>query len=339
VRKKARLEDVARNARVSTATVSRVLSEYPGVKEETRIAVKRALEELGYFQKKAGLKKHSRLIGLMVDNVRNPFFGDMVFHLQNGMLEHGYVITPLSIEFDSVRETELLKAAGQHDLAALILLSSMDSKNLEQALHSIQCPVTLTDRVIEGFQGNIVIQDNFQAGYIAAKHLIDLGYHEITFIAGNRSSASSMRRVEGYQQALRNAFLPVDESWIICGEMSIRRGYEAGLEYIENLEHRPRAVLLANDMTAIGFMDACREKGVRIPEDLSIVSFDGIDISALKCFNLTTVRQPVEEMCKRICEITIQAIEEPEHVKDQRIMLEPALIVRGSTCVNTRPQR
>lgn len=339
MRKKARLEDVARNAEVSTATVSRVLSGYPGVREETRIAVERALEELGYSQKKAGFKKRSRLIGLMVGDVRNPFFSDMLYHLQNGMLEYGYAVTPFSIEFDSEREMDMLKAAGQYDLAALILLSSMENKNLERALQGIPCPVTLTDRVIEGFKGNIVIQDNFQAGYLAAKHLIDLDHHDIAFIAGNRSSASSMRRVDGYKQALNNAFLPVDEGRIVYGEMSVQRGYAAGLEYVESLETRPRAAILANDMTAIGFMDACREKGVRIPEDLSVVSFDGIGISALKSFNLTTVRQPIEEMCKRVCEITIQAIEKPEQVRDNRIMLEPALIVRGSTCANARPKQ
>lgn len=334
--KKAKIHDIAQLAKVSPATVSRVLHNYRGVNEETRAAVQQAIQELGYIMPPPKApERGSRMIGVMVGDTRNPFFSDMIYYLQNEFSRFGYVIVPFSIEFDSEIEKKQLSLAKELGLAALVLVSSMNTETLRQELSGITCPVMLTDRIVEGFGGNIVIQDNFQAGYIATKYLIDLGYHRIAFMVGNENSASSQRRVDGYRKALANAFLTVDESLIMPGKMSIKRGYQDGLAYIDQLNKMPHAALMANDLTAIGFLEACKERGVRVPEDISLVSFDGIELSSLKSFNLTTVRQPIEEMSQKICELTIKAIEEPGSRQDNRVMLEPTLIVRGSACENT----
>jgi len=335
--KKVNIQDVAQAASVSPATVSRVINNSPGVRPETRKAIMRAICELEYAP---GIKiieeNNNKLIGLMVGDIRNPFFSNMTYLLQEQFLQHGYLVAPFSNKFDSQREKALLDTIKQQNLAAMVLVSSMDSENLREVLKDIHCPVTLADRMIEGFKGNIVIQDNFQAGYMATKHLIDLGYEKIAFLSGNTSSASSMKRVEGYKKALLNAFLDVDETMIMPGEMGIERGYTAGMKYIEHMDVMPKAVLIANDMTAIGFLEACKECGVRIPEDISVVSFDDIELSSMKSINLTTVRQPIEEMSRRVCELTIKAINEPGSREGGRVMLEPELIIRGSTCKNSR---
>ncbi len=333
--KRATVYDVAELANVSPATVSRVINNFSAIKSDTRTLVLDAIRQLNYMpSEKKNSRLNRRLIGLMIGDIRNPFFSDMTYYLQHEFLQHGYAVVPLSVEFDSEREKNILETAKNMNPAGLILVSSMDSENLAIALSELDCPVTLTDRVIEGFAGNVVIQDNFQAGYIAAKHLIDLGHNEIAFMAGNTNSASSMRRVDGYRKALANAFLPVDERLIFYGNMGVQRGYTDGLAYIERLGNLPRAVLIANDMTAIGFLDACKERGVSVPEDISIVSFDGIGLASLKSINLTTVKQPIEEMARKMCEFTIKAINEPRNAHNNRIMLEPTLITGGTACEN-----
>lgn len=331
---KARVSDIAKRANVSSTTVSRVIHGYHNVNAETRQRVQKVIQELQYKPKTIIVEQPSKNIGLVVGDIRNPFFGDMVYRIQECFLQYGYVTIPLSNEFDPEKEKSLLKIVEKSDFAALILVSSMDSNVLKRALEGIECPVTLTDRVIDGFVGNVVIQDNFQAGYLATKHLIDLGYHKIAFLAGNTSSASSKRRVDGYREALANAFLPIDETLIMPGQMSFARGYHDGLAYIDQLKNMPRAILAANDMTAIGFLEACKKRGVRVPEDISVVGFDGIELSSLESFDLTTVCQPVQEMAKRICELTIEAIRHPNKKCNHRVILEPTLIIRGTTCEN-----
>ena len=333
--KKVKIEDIAKLAEVSPATVSRALNRHDYVNDKTRRAVMEAAAVLGYVHREPRLdKRYNRFIGVIVGDIRNPFFGSMIYALQEEFQKYGYCVVPFNNEFDSEKEKELYSILSKDCFAGLVLVSSMDTQALKSILEDVDCAVTLTDRVIDGFTGNVVIQDNFQAGYIATKYLIDLGYHEIAFVAGNTNSASSKSRVEGYRKALMNAFLPIDESLIMCGKMSIERGYEAGHAYVDQLESLPRAVIMANDMTAIGFIDACRERGVRIPQDLSIVSFDGIELSGLKSLNLTTVQQPIDEMARAICRLTIKAIEEPGSEQNNRVMLEPTLIVRGSACRN-----
>ncbi|MBQ9031768.1 MAG: LacI family DNA-binding transcriptional regulator [Parasporobacterium sp.] len=332
-----RLYEIAKEAKVSPATVSRVFMNKDCVRDETRKQVLSAAKSLGYEVKNNKQpEKDSRFIALFVGDIRNPFFSDMIFLLQEEFLKYDYVVVPFSNQFDREKEKRLFEQMRRDDYAAVVLFSSMDTETLEHIIDGLKCPVTLTDRVIDGFKGNVVIQDNFQAGYIATKHLIDLGYHQITFLAGNKTSASSVSRVEGYKLALKNAFLPVEEDLIMYGEMSIRRGYEDGLKYIEKLEDLPRAVITANDMTGIGFLEACKERHISVPNDISIVSFDGIDLSGLKSINLTTVRQPIEEMARQICKLTVQSIENPEVTRNNRVLLEPSLIIRGSACKNNR---
>ena len=332
---KPRINDIARTAKVSAATVSRVLHNHANVNPETRQAVQAAIRELNYVPNNWQFgSANNKLIGVMVSDIRNPFFSDLIYLLQEQFMTQGYAVVPFNNEFDCAREKQLLQVVKQQGLAALVLVSAMDNDNLRQALSGLTCPVTLIDRVVEDFSGSVVIQDNFQAGYIATKYLVDLGYHEIAFLAGDVTSTSSNARVEGYRKALSNAFLTVNESLIMRGKMGIDRGYRDGLAYLERLEELPRALLMANDMTAIGFIEACKERNIRIPEDISIVSFDGIALSGIKSVNLTTVRQPIEEMTQKICELTVAAIQDPDSVQHSRVFLEPTLIIRGSACEN-----
>jgi len=333
--KNVKLYEIAKKANVSPATVSRVFNDMDNVKSTTKQHVISTARSLGYVVKNTNHPaNYSKFIALFVGDIRNPFFSNMIYCLQEEFLTYGYVVVPFSSEFDRNREKKLFEQLALDDYAALVMVSSMDSETLGNIVDGLNCPVTLTDRIIEGFKGNAVIQDNFQAGYIATKYLIDLGYHEIAFLAGNTTSVSSTSRVEGYKLALQNAFLPVKKELIMYGEMSTKRGYEDGMKYIDRLDSLPRAVITANDMTGIGFLEACKEKNIDVPDDISVVSFDGIDLSGLKSINLTTVRQPIEDMAHHICELTVKSIEKPDVRRNNRILLEPSLIIRGSACRN-----
>ncbi len=333
---KVTMQDVAKYAGVSSATVCRALQNFSSISPNTRKLVLDAARELNYIpSQKKQPHPGSKLIGVVIGDIRNPYFGELIYHMQNEFLQYGFIVTPFSIEYDPEKEQKLLETIKHQDLAGLVMISSMDTQTLKHELAEFNCPITLTDRLVEGFYGNICIQDNFQAGYLATKHLIDLGYKQIAFLASTSGSASSTSRVEGYRAALKQALLPVNESWILPGELSIQRGYQDGLKYIEQLDTMPRAVIAANDLTAIGFMEACREKHVRIPVDVSLVSFDDIQYAGLKAFNITSVKFSVKELAHSVCELTVQAIAHPELKQENRVLFDPKLIVRGTTCKNS----
>lgn len=338
--RKPKQSDIAKMAGVSVSSVSRVLNGDPGVKPEKREAVLQAMRETGYRQNPllygpAQGQPGSKTIGLVLPNLCNPFFAQLAAGIQDELLERGYLLSVFNTYFDPARERHSLallrESAAAGATAGLIISSCLTDSEAEHGLRDLHCPITLLDRALEAPACNSVIQDNFQAGYQAAKHLLELGHRDILFLAGVPNSRSSMDRVEGYRKALESAFIPVDEGRITCGEMGLGRGEAAARAWLELPQPRPTAVIAANDETAIGFMDACRHRGVRIPGDLSVVGFDDIAIAALNGVSLTTVHQSIGEMVKSAVEATLLSVEDPAAASVRKLLLQPQLVVRRST--------
>ncbi len=327
------ISDVAKKAGVSRATVSRVLNDQPGVGDDLRKQVMECIKEMKYTPNtiaKSLIKGHINIVGLVFGDVRNPFYAELAFQIQKILNQNGYMVMVFNTEYKENQEIEYIRMAMQFNFAGMILITAQN-KELEGLISQMQMPVVMVNRAVENFKGDTVFMDNFQAGYLAAKHLAELGYPEIAYIAGPLASSSSKLRYEGFVQLMKNYQIPFDEEkHLFFSNLKMEDGYEVAKQYVAKFESLPSAIVISNDLTAIGFMDYCQSCGVRIPEDLSVVSYDNISFSALHSIGLTTIDQRAQEMSESAANLIMRRINDRD-VPLQRVMLEPHLVVRTST--------
>lgn len=330
-KKKYTITDVADMLGVSRATVSRALNGTSGVGPELREKIVAFADEIGYRPNtlaRSLSKGRVNIVGLVFGDVRNPFYSELTFYIQRALEKYGYTVMIFNNEYDLEREARSIETAKELCLAGLILFTVVTNMEEEQ-LRAMNIPIVFVNRTLEFQNYDSVLLDNFRAGYIATMHLIELGHKRIGFVKGHQRSSVTIQRFEGYRQALKNYYLTLQEEDIFSGDLKMRKGYEIAEEFFARRQ-RPSALLIGNDLMALGFMDWCKEHGVEIPKELSIVSFDNIDFSALHGFELTTISQKVEEMGEKAAELMVRRIEEPE-AEYRRIILEPKLIVRNTT--------
>ena len=327
------ISDVAQMLGVSRSTISRAMNNSPGVGEELRKKVLDFVEEIGYQPNtiaRSLSKGRQSIIALIVSDIRNTFYADLTFYIQKILRNNGYMLMVLNSEYDIRREKEFIHMAIQFNFSGVFLLTAQ-SEEIEKELENIEIPVVLVNRILGSYEGDSVLSDNFKAGYIAAMHLIELGYPEIAFVKGPDVSSASEQRFRGYRQALENYRLPFKEQNVFRGDLKLDTGSELAKIYISDLKNRPKGIVISNDMMAIGFVEHCRESGVKIPEQISVVSFDNIVFSSLYDISLTTVSQHVREMSEHAARLMLKQLKNPQE-KPERVILDPTLIVRRTTC-------
>ncbi len=330
--KKYTITDVAQMLGVSRSTVSKAMNNAPGVGPEVRQKIKDFVEEIGYKPNTLarGLSKgRINIVALILGDVRNPFYSDLAFYIQKILNEHGYMVMVFNSEYEEKKEIEFIKLTEQFNFTGLILVTAQSS-DLKYALKKVEVPVVLVNRTFDDYVGDAVILDNFQAGYMATMHLMELGHKRIGFVAGHATSSSVAQRLNGYLQVLRNYHLPYNEEDVIMKDLSFETGYHIAEEIIKDIKNRPSAFVIANDMSALGFMECCKQYEIQIPQMLSIVSFDDIMFASLKDIELTTVSQHVREMSENTARLMLRKLKDPQ-ASSESVILEPTLIVRKTT--------
>ncbi len=336
--KNATIHDVATRSGVSIGTVSAVLNRKKTVSEETRKRVLQAISDLQYRPSAAARRRlqptTAKSIGLIVKEVGNPYFADIIFGVQEAAREHGYQVlvghTERSCELEQ-RLTELLVAK---DVNGLIINPLLDDKgdlpHLSEVLWT-NVPLVLIEG-LRGIRTGMVDVDNVAAEREVVEHLLGLGHRRIVHFAGPRYSAHSAERIEGFRAALHESPLGENDPVVLHAGASLEDGYRAGLAYDWNPgDGRPTAVTCYNDLVAIGVLRALRERGLRVPEDVSVVGFDDIDMASYLSVPLTTVRMPRREIGRRSTEMLIRAIEAAGAATPETVFLETELVVRAST--------
>ena len=329
------ISDVAEMLGVSKSTVSRVINGNTGVGPELRKKVMDFVEEIGYQPNTIAQslsKGHMNIVALILGDVRNPFYADLAFRIQQILNNQGYMVMTLNSEYNIERELEFLGLTEQFNFAGLILITAQEEK-IEEKLKTMDIPKVLVNRSLPSYKGDSVLIDNFQAGYQATMHLIELGHRHIGFIKGPGVSSASSQRFAGYRQVMQNYGLPFEENFVFESDLKLETGRSLADDFCK-LEKRPSAMVIVNDMTAIGFMDGCRNAGIRIPEDLSIVSFDNIAMASMYGIELTTISQRVDEMGEKAAHLMLKQLNDKD-AKPERIIMEPTLIVRKTTCEHT----
>jgi LacI family transcriptional regulator len=333
--KKITINSIAKDLGVSKSTISRAMNNLPGVGTDLRKQINDHIAEVGYSPNAVarGLSKGAlKIVALILSDIRNPYYSDLAFYIQRLLIEQGYMLVVFNSENNLNKEIEFIDTIVNSNFAGLILLTARKNA-MSDELKNEKIPVVLVNRMLDiyNYKGDSVILDNFKAGYIATMHLIELGFPRIAYIKGNIESSASIQRYKGYLQALQNykiLFFPED---VLETDLKLNTGYTLAKSYIKNLKSKPKAIVIGNDLTAIGFIECCRENSVKIPEDISVIGFDNIIFSSLYDINLTTVDQHVKQMSAETVKLILKQIDNPD-ATPERIILNPELIVRKTTC-------
>lgn len=326
------MKDVAREAGVSVQTVSAVVNDKPGITEGTRNRVLETINTLGYrpYTVARSLRtRKTRTISLIVSDIANPSFATIASVAEEYAHRHGYSLVVYNTHDDIEREGRYLQTAIDRWIDGVLFVAAQDRMDGLHDLQAAGIPTVAIDRIPEGYTGPSVSLSNVKAGRMTVEHLVSLGHTRIAHIAGPMHLSLSRERAEGFCATLRERQL--DPVVIIAseGNWECASGY-AAMQQILAQPSLPTAVFAANDRMAIGAMRATIEAGLRVPEDISFVGLDDIEISAFQNPPLTTIDQSFHELATLSVQLLLDLVagDTPEHT---RIVVEPQLIVRQST--------
>jgi LacI family transcriptional regulator, repressor for deo operon, udp, cdd, tsx, nupC, and nupG len=336
LRKTPTIQDVARFAKVSTATVSRALSRPDRVSASTKARVSEAVLATGYTLNQAARslrQRAAKTILVALPDIRNGFFSSILDAIEREATNRGYsvLVANLYLGRETARRLEGYLFSNRAD-GLLLLDGSLDPQALRvltSAPHSFPMVVACEDIPQSGFHS--VVTDNFVAAERATRHLIELGHRRIGHLLGPEHNVVARERHAGFIQAMAQARLPVEPKWLIRGNFEIQAGFAAAHRFM-TLGERPTAMFAANDESAIGFLSGLRQYGVDCPRDISIVGFDDLEVAAHYRPALTTMRQPRDTLGLLAAETLIDLLEDSDTSRAPvRIVLSSELIVREST--------
>lgn len=336
VRKTPTIQDVARHAKVSTATVSRALSSPGRVSEATRERVSEAIRVTGYTLNQAARslrQRASRTILVALPDIRNPFFSSILDAIEREAASRGYSVLVANLYLGPQTALLLQDYMLSNRADGLLLLDgSLDPQTLRAftaAPYSVPLVLACEEIPDSGFHS--VLTDNFHAAERATRHLLDLGHRKIGHILGPEHNVVARERLGGYTKALAQAGLPLRPEWVFRGSFEMESGFAAAARYV-SLADRPTGVFAVNDESAIGFLSGLRQHDIQCPRDISVVGFDDLAVAAHYTPPLTTMRQPRELLGRMAAEALIDILEEVEPTRGPlRIVLNSELIVREST--------
>ena len=291
------LLDVAREAGVSPSTVSRILNGTAKVSDDKRKAVETAIAEMKFEpnQLAQGLKSgRSMTIGIVVQDISSPFFDETLHGVDDGLKGTGYASVIVSGHWNADEEAARIKLLLARKVDGIILLSGRiaDKKVLEFALDK---PIVATGRSLNSKTAVGFKLDNVHGAYLATRHLIELGHRRIAFVTGPANNTDAVERQEGYQKALREANIPFEKSLVAEGNFHEASGLLAINRLLET-QQQFSAVFAANDLSAYGVRLGLYRKGIRVPEDISLIGFDDLPSSLYTTPPLTTIHQPLYDM-------------------------------------------
>jgi LacI family transcriptional regulator len=328
-----RLKDVAALADVSAGTVSRVFSAPHLVAPETISAVRAAVDKLGWVPHGAAraLASHkSHTIGAIIPNLANPVFAQMIYAIQNALLQAGYVLVIGCSEYQPDKALTGARAMIERGVDGLILLGENFSDSFWHLLEVQKVPNLVAYSYRPSGPRNYIGFDNIRAARLAAEHLLNLGHTRLAIIAqeveGNDRAAA---RLYGFVEAIRERGRQIPSEWIRQRPWSIAMGQDACEAILASGPLPPTALLCGNDYLAAGALAACRGRGLRVPDDISVVGFDDLEIAAYLSSPLTTVRVPAGEIGTVAAQTLLARLETGTPLRS--IELEATLVVRGST--------
>ncbi len=321
--------DVAALAGVSPSTVSRFLNRTTYVSTEKSSNIEQAIKQLGYkpnINIPEQQKRRSMRIGVLIQHPDSPYTSRILNDMEKVFISHGYSLTIATGHWQRSLETHALEYLSNSKVDGMIIVTGNLSQ--DQILrYAEQVPVIAVGYQIEAKNVRSISVDNVLGGYIATLHLLQQGHANIAHIKGLSTQPDAHARFEGYKRALNEAGIKVMPKLVKQGDFSSETGYQRTLELIESNVHFS-ALFAANDQTAYGAIKALKDKGYRVPEDVSVVGFDDLPTSQYFTPSLTTLRQPIEEIGAICAHSLLNLLSGQEY----EVRLPPIdLVVRQST--------
>jgi DNA-binding LacI/PurR family transcriptional regulator len=344
---RATIDDVAREAGVSKASVSAVLNEKPGVSASTRAHVLDVMARLNYRPSALASGRRAsrggRALGLVVKEIDNPYYGEIARAVLAEGRIHGYTVLVTSSEGDYQAEQEAIQLLCEQCVAGLIVTPTLDARADLSHLFELKrrnFPLVLLEDV-RGVRASLIDIENVEGSRLAVEHLLAQGHVRIVHFAGPEYSSHSRERIEGVYRAFSGSPLAFPDDAIIPTGAHLEDGYRAGLAHFGERDagDRPTAVTCYNDLVALGLLRALAELDIAVPAQVSVVGFDDLQLLDYLPISLTSVHVPPAEMGRRATELLLRQIDARGELSPLSECLAGRLVVRGSTralpCVAT----
>ncbi|SHF54217.1 transcriptional regulator, LacI family [Desulforamulus putei DSM 12395] len=329
----ATIKDVAKLAGVSVYTVSRVLNTSGYVEKTTEERVIAAIKQLNYkpSQIARGLvSKKTKTFGLVLPDITNPFFPEVARGAEDEARRHGYNIILCNSDWDIQKEKMYLGILQEKCVDGIILVGSrLNEDYLGKIMSVLATPFVLLDRT-STLDVHSISTNNVLGSYLATKHLIEQGYQNIAHIAGPPLSPTAQQRLIGYKNALAEHNIPLDLVLVVEGDYRISGGALA-MKRLLHLKKVPDAVFCANDLMAIGALEVLQEAGVKVPDQVALVGYDGINLSKYVYPRISTIIQPTYKMGSTAVQLILETLNKGTQTIFKHIELEPVLAVRESS--------
>ncbi|MFN2629442.1 MAG: LacI family DNA-binding transcriptional regulator [Gaiellaceae bacterium] len=330
------IRDVAAEVGVSVTTVSHALSGKRPVNGLLRRRIRETADRLGYRPNRIAVAMSTgktRTLGMVVPDIANPFFGELLASVERVAGERGYTVISCSSELDSERETRDVRALLDRRVDGLIYLASSAGVNLALAeVEEARVPIVALDEELATLPDAAlaVTVDNVRGGALAAEHLLELGHEEMAVCGGPRGLPTAAARLAGFVEKLEQAGRSPARGRVVHADAyRISSGRKAGIELLAG-DEALTAIFCANDLIALGVIEAARSLGRDVPGGLSVVGFDDSFVASVVSPPLTTIRQPLARLGKEAANLAIDLIEDPAG-RHAGLQLPVELVVRGST--------
>lgn len=328
----ATMRDVAERAGVSVTTVSHVINETRPVSDELRRRVLASMDDLGYQPNRLARslrRGQTHTIGMIIPDSANPFFAEMARGVEDTSFKNGYSVILCNSDGDLNKELLYTNVLTEKRVDGILFVAAGLSTDRIRDLQTHRTPLVVVDRDLPDAAVDSVLTDNAQGGWLAARHLIDLGHRRIACITGPSDVTPSADRVTGYRQAMMKGGIPVDQSLIVKGDFQYDSAYRASSQLLQ-IKDPPTAIFACNDLMAVAVMSAALALGRQVPGDLSVVGFDDVRLAAFANPPLTTIAQPKYEMGVVAATMLLERMRDLEMPAHRRVF-ETNLVTRKST--------
>lgn len=326
------ISKVAARARLSTATVSRAINQSDLVRPQTAEKVRRAIRELGYYpntQARALVSGKTRMFGLIISDIVNPFFPELVKSFEFAAIRHGYEVIVANTDYSSDRMSVCVRRMIERRVDGVAIMTSEIDRHLLDDLAQRSLPIVFLDMgKVRPLISDISV--NYVQGISeAVRHIVSLGHKRVGFISGPLTLKSARIRRSAFLKCMAACGIRDHSRSTIEGNHKIDGGETAMMQLL-SLAHPPTAVLTSNDLTAIGALRAISRAGLRVPEDISVVGFDDIELSQFTQPPLTTIRLSRDELGRKAFDALYDTVDGPRR-KGRRIKISTSLVLREST--------
>lgn len=329
---------VAAHARVSIATVSRAINNVPTVDPKLAARVWKAVSDLNYTpntQARALVSGRSRLLGLIVSEITNPFFPELIHEFEQVAVSHRYEILIGSTNHELQQMERCSRRMLERKVDGVAVMTFGNEEFFLDRFDAESIPTVFIDS-LPSRPADIALDVDYRAGiFESVQHLAVLGHRDIAFISGPLRMRSSQERKDSFLACLRSTGLTMNPKWIVEGDHTLDGGRDA-MQKLLTLDRRPTAVICSNDMTAIGVQHALFEARLRVPEDLSLIGFDDIHLAEYTIPPLTTVRMSCKDLARKAVEILLANMSPGDGHRRVENQIGTRLIVRQTTAVPPR---